>query len=472
METLSAQLVVLGAGPGGYAAAFAAADQGLAVTLIDRESNPGGVCLHRGCIPSKALLHVAHVIEDADAVRACGVNFSSPAIELDRLREWKRGVVAKLTAGVGQLARQRKIEYIQGDALFAGPDSLAVRRADGSEVAVRFEHCILATGSRAAVIPSLATDSARLLNSTDALDLPSIPRSLLVVGGGYIGLELGSAYAALGSNVSVVEMTPGLLPGCDRDLVNILQKRLEARFSRILLNMGVAALREEANGVRVTFRGADGKTDEELFDAVLVSVGRKPNTDNLRLEKTGVQLDDRGFVKVDAGRRSTDPRILAIGDITGNPMLAHKAAHEARVAVETLLGRTTAFAPAAIPAVIFTDPEIAWCGLTETEVAATGRTVKVTRFPWAASGRALTMGRTEGVTKLLIDPADEKLLGVAICGPGAGEMIGEAMLALEMGAKAGDLARCIHPHPTLSETLMEAAEIFFGRATHVYRPKR
>jgi dihydrolipoamide dehydrogenase len=469
---LSTQLVVIGAGPGGYAAAFYAADRGLKVAMVDPEANPGGVCLYRGCIPSKALLHVADVISESKHAAEFGVTFGAPHIDLDRLRAFKNKVVAQLTGGVGQVSKLRKIEYVQGTAGFRDARTLDIARAGGGTDTLQFEHAIIATGSQPATIPGLSLDSPRVMNSTGALDLPDIPGSLLVVGGGYIGLELGSVYAALGSRVTVVEMTDGLLPGADRDLVNILAKRITAISDAVLLNTKVVGMKEAADGVSVTFEG-DIQQKERTFDRVLVSIGRRPNSAIPGLDRTRVQVDRRGFIQVDQSRRTNEPSIYAIGDVVGEPMLAHKASHEGRTAVDAIAGdRNVAFEPLAIPAVVFTDPEVAWCGLTETDAQKQGRKVTVARFPWAASGRAITLGRTDGSTKLVLDPDTGRVLGVGIVGPGAGELISEGVLAVEMGANARDLSMSIHPHPTLSETLMEAAEVFFGQATHVYRPKR
>jgi dihydrolipoamide dehydrogenase len=469
---LSTQLVVIGAGPGGYAAAFYAADRGLKVAMVDPEPNPGGVCLYRGCIPSKALLHVADVISESKHAAEFGVTFGAPHIDLDRLRAFKNKVVAQLTGGVGQVSRLRKIEYVQGTAGFRDARTLDIAPAGGGTDTLQFEHAIIATGSQPATIPGLSLDSPRVMNSTGALDLPDIPGSLLVVGGGYIGLELGSVYAALGSRVTVVEMTDGLLPGADRDLVNILAKRITAISDAVLLNTKVVGMKEAADGVSVTFEG-DIQQKERTFDRVLVSIGRRPNSAIPGLDRTRVQVDRRGFIQVDQSRRTNEPSIYAIGDVVGEPMLAHKASHEGRTAVDAIAGdRNVAFEPLAIPAVVFTDPEVAWCGLTETDAQKQGRKVTVARFPWAASGRAITLGRTDGSTKLVLDPDTGRVLGVGIVGPGAGELISEGVLAVEMGANARDLSMSIHPHPTLSETLMEAAEVFFGQATHVYRPKR
>jgi dihydrolipoamide dehydrogenase len=466
------KIAVIGAGPGGYAAAFLAADLGMKVTLIDQELNPGGVCLYRGCIPSKALLHVAKLIDEAHQAKNWGVDYAEPKIDVARLRSWKEGVVKKLTGGLGQLSKQRKVEYIQGRAAFESSNTLQVSRASGSAESLTFDRIVIATGSRPAVIPSLKLDTPRMMDSTAALDVSDVPKTLLVVGGGYIGLELGTVYAALGTKVSVVEMLPGLLPGADRDLVLPLHKRMERIFDSILLNTTVKSVKEESGGIRVTFDGPEVKEREKVFEKVLVSVGRKPNSEIPGLEKTQVKVGQRGFIQVNQQLQTDDPAIYAIGDVVGEPMLAHKASHEGRTAVEAIAGRKVAFEPNAIPAVVFTDPEIAWCGLTETQAQKDGREIKVARFPWAASGRAMTLDRTEGVTKLIFDPQTERVLGVGITGVGAGDMIAEGVLAIEMAATATDVALSIHPHPTLSETVMESAEVFFGTSTHVYRPKR
>jgi len=466
------RIAVVGGGPGGYAAAFLAADLGMKVTLIDPEVNPGGVCLYRGCIPSKALLHVAKLIEESHQAKNWGVEFADPKIDLARLRSWKESVVKKLTGGLGQLSKQRSVKYVQGRASFENSNTLRVAKGNGGEESLSFDRIIIATGSRPAVVPSLKIDSPRMMDSTGALDLQDIPKSLLVVGGGYIGLELGSVYAALGTRVTVVEMLSGLLPGADRDLVLPLHKRLEKAFEGILLNTTVKSLKEEKNGIRATFEGKDVKEKEKVFDRVLVSVGRKPNSEISGLDKTRVQVNQRGFIQVNNQLQTDDPSIFAIGDVVGEPMLAHKASHEGRTAVEVIAGHKYTFEPNAIPAVVFTDPEVAWAGLTETQAQAEGRQIKVAKFPWGASGRAVTIDRTEGMTKMLIDPETERVLGVGIVGPGAGELIAEGVLAIEMAALAGDLELTIHPHPTLSETVMEAAEVFYGTSTDVYRPKK
>src|SRR5579863_4655924 len=466
------RIAVIGGGPGGYAAAFLAADLGMKVTLIDPEVNPGGVCLYRGCIPSKSLLHVAKLIDESRHAKNWGIDYAAPKIDLPRLRSWKEGVVKKLTGGLGVLSKQRKIEYIQGRAAFENSNTLRVSRASGSEDSLTFDRILIATGSRPAIIPSLKLETPRMMDSTSALDLSEVPGTLLVIGGGYIGLELGTVYAALGCKVSVVEMLPGLLPGADRDLVLPLHKRMEKIFDSILLNTTVSAVKEESSGIRVTFDGPEVKERERLFDKVLVSVGRKPNSEIPGLEKTQVKVGPRGFIYVNKQLQTDDSAIYAIGDAVGEPMLAHKAMHEGRTAAEAIAGHKVAFEPNAIPAVVFTDPEIAWCGLTETQAQRDNREIKVAKFPWGASGRALTIDRTEGMTKLLIDPQTERVLGVGIVGVGAGELIAEGVLAIEMGALAKDIALTIHPHPTLSETLMNSAEVFFGTSTDVYRPKR
>jgi dihydrolipoamide dehydrogenase len=470
--TSSTHLAVIGGGPGGYAAAFLAADLGLDVTLIDLELNPGGVCLYRGCIPSKALLHVAKVISESRQAANWGVSFSEPKIDLAKLRTWKERVVNKLTDGLGQLGRQRKVNYIQGRASFLDAGTLKIENRNGVEQQLGFEYAILATGSRPAAFSALSLNSPRVLDSTSALELNEIPKTLLVIGGGYIGLELGTVYADLGTEVSIIEMKSGLLPGEDRDLVAILAKRIDQDFCSVRLNTKVVELSEQGHGVKVRFEGAEVKSAEEVFENLLIAVGRTPNSSGLGLENTRVEIDPRGFVKVDSQRRTAEPTIFAIGDVAGQPMLAHKATHEGLVAAEVIAGHEAAFEPRAIPAVVFTDPEVAWCGLTETEAQAQGRSVKIARFPWAASGRATTLDRNDGVTKLIIDPESERVLGVGIVGSGAGEVIAEGVLAVEMAAVASDLKLSIHAHPTLSETVMESAEVFFGLSTHLYRPKK
>jgi dihydrolipoamide dehydrogenase len=465
---ISTQVVVIGAGPGGYAAAFLAADLGLKTALVDPEVNPGGVCVYRGCIPSKALLHVANLLREARHAEAWGVRFGEPSIDLGKLRTFKDTVVKRLTSGTGLLAKSRKVQYLQGRAELVDPHTLTVKLVSGGEETLRFEHAIIATGSVPALPASLRVSDPRVMDSTTALDLPDVPKSLLVVGGGYIGLELGSVYAALGSAVSVVEMTDGLLPGADRDLVDVLAKSVAKSMKNVWLKTSVTKMAPEAAGIRVTFDGQP----EQLFDRVLVAVGRRPNASVPGLDRTKVALDQRGFIVHDEQMRTAEPSIFAIGDVAGEPMLAHKASHEGRTAVEVIAGHKVAFEPKAIPAVVFTDPELAWAGLTEAQAQKAGRQVIVAKFPWAASGRALTLDRTDGLTKLILDPSTERILGVGLVGPNAGELIAEGTLAIEMGANATDLKLTIHPHPTLTETLMEAAEVFFGQSTHVYKPKR
>lgn len=472
MSTQNINLVVIGGGPGGYAAAFLAADLGMNVTLVDLDKNPGGVCLYRGCIPSKALLHVAKLINEAEEAKNWGIEFGAPKIDINKLRDFKNRVVEKLTSGLGQISKQRKINFIQGRASFINSSTLKIEKVDGQTVEHSFDKAIIATGSVITTIPALDIKSKRLLNSTSALDLPEIPKSLLVVGGGYIGLELGSVYQALGTKVSVVEMMPGLLPGADRDLVNYLSIRIKKSFAEVMLNSKVLEMREVKDGISVKIQDDKGNVSDKVYDYVLMSIGRKPETKGLGLENTKVTLTDRGWIKVDKQLRTTDPNIFAIGDIAGEPMLAHKASHEGRTAVEVIAGHKVAFEPLAIPAVVFTDPEIAWAGITEEQAKKDGVKYEVAKFPWAASGRAVTLDRNDGVTKLIVDPDTQRILGVGICGPGAGELIAEGVLAIEMGANVTDLKLTIHPHPTLSETIMEAAEVFFGQSSHIYKPKR
>jgi len=472
MADKKTHLAVIGGGPGGYAAAFLAADLGLEVTLIDPAINPGGVCLYRGCIPSKALLHAAKVIDEAREAKTWGLSFSGLKINPARLQEWKNEVVTRLTGGLGQLVKQRKINYLQATATFQDNRTLDVKAVDGEQGSLAFDYAIIASGSDTARIPQFDLDSDRLLDATAALDLKEIPKKLLVIGGGYIGLELGTVYAALGTKVTVVEMTAGLLPGADRDLVRILQKRLANRLASILLQTTVKTLTVQKNGIKVTLEGPEVDQNTRIFDKVLVAVGRRPNSADLGLTNTAIEVDGRGFIKIDAQRRTAEKHIFAVGDVAGEPMLAHKASHEGRVAAEVIAGRQVVYEPAAIPAVVFTDPEIAWVGLTEQEAADRSIAHKVVRFPWAASGRAATLDRDDGLTKLVIDPGSERIIGMGIAGSGAGEMISEGVLAIEMGANVTDVGLTIHPHPTLTETIMEAADLFHGTATHFYQSKR
>lgn len=457
------KIVVLGGGPGGYAAAFLAADKGMNVTLIDTGNKPGGVCLHRGCIPSKALLHIAHLINETKEAKTWGIDFGEPKIDLDGVRNWKNKVIDKMATGLTQLCKQRKVEFVSAKGNFKDSNTI---EANGKLYS--FDHCILSTGSRPA---QPFKNISPLIDSTDALELKSIPKDLLVVGGGYIGLEMGSVYAALGSQVTIVEMTKDILPGVDRDLVRPLHHRIKNQFEAILVNTKVKDFESKGSKVSVTFENESGIEQKE-FDQALVSIGRRPNTENIGLDNTKVKLNDKGFVIASSQQKTEDSSILAIGDVIGGPMLAHKAAHEAKVAVEVLNGEKSDFKNRVIPAVVFTDPEIAWAGLTENEALAQGRNVKVVKFPWGASGRAQTLGRGEGLTKLLIDPESERIIGVGLTGPGAGELIAEGVLAIQTQIKAKELALSIHPHPTLSETMMETAEVFYGTATHIYKKKR
>jgi dihydrolipoamide dehydrogenase len=465
-------VAVIGAGPGGYAAAFKCADLGLRTVLVDQEPQLGGVCLLRGCIPSKALLHAARLITDAEDAQSWGITFDKPRLDVDALRRRKETIIGKLTKGIQTLAGARKVEVIQARAQFKNATTLLLSAQPDSREGreLSFAHAIVATGSRPAIPSSLRIDDPRVMDSTGALALPDIPARLLVVGGGYIGLELGTVYQALGSEVTLVEALPRLLNGADPDLVRPLQLRLQKRFKAIKLGTTVEKLDARKDGIAATCSGPEGQTTE-VYDRVLVAVGRKPNHEQLGLEQTKVAVSPQGFIQVDRHMRTAEPTIFAIGDVVGEPMLAHKASHEALVAARVIAGQQAAF-DATIPAVIFTDPEIAWCGLTEEAAKAAGTTVTVARFPWAASGRATTVGRNDGLTKLVLEAESGRVLGMGVCGAGAGELIAEGVLAIEMGAVAEDVAASIHPHPTLSETVMEAAETFHGQATHIYLPKR
>lgn len=467
-DAFKTQLLVLGAGPGGYPAAFHAADLGMEVTLVDRDPNPGGVCLYRGCIPSKALLHAAQVIHEARTAEKLGIAFGAPTIDFDKLRAWKGSVVEKLTSGLGGLTKQRGIRFLRGAARLTAPDRAVVALADGGEQEIVFEHAILATGSEPMRLPFLPS-SPRVMDSTGALALEDLPKRLLVMGGGYIGLELGQVYAAFGCEVTVVEMKPTLLPGVDPDLVKPLAKVCATQFHKILLNTSVTAVTVQGDSLLVGFRDVGGATFEEAFDRVLVSIGRRPVTQGLGLEAAGVQVTSQGFVQIDEARRTTSARIFAIGDVAGQPMLAHKATHEGRCAVEAIHGGKAVYDPRAIPAVVFTDPEIAWCGLTEDEARRAGHSIRVGLFPWQASGRAATLDRPDGVSKIVADAETGLVLGVGVSGHGAGELIGEGVVAIEMGATAEDLALSVHAHPSLSETIMEAAERVMGQSTHFFQ---
>ena len=474
---MHAPVVVLGGGPGGYAAAFLAADEGLDVTIVEAEPRLGGTCLLRGCIPSKALLHVAKVISEVEELSEdWGVSYDSkPKVDIDKVRAKKDNVISTLTGGLANLAKRRKVKIIQARGSFVDSNTLKLEGdhesiPEGGQLT--FDHCILATGSVPAMPPAFRIDSDRVLDSTGALALQDVPDSLLVVGGGYIGLEMGSVYARLGSKVTVVELMDGLLPGADRDLVKPLAKAMDSLFEgRIYLNTKVGSLAEVNDQIEVTFEGP-GKFGHERYDRVLVSIGRRPVTSGLGLENTKVVVNERGFVVCDAQQRTADPSILAIGDVAGDPMLAHKATHEGRIAAEVIAGKSAAFDKTAIPAVVFTDPEIAWAGLTESEAKEAGRKVDVEVYPWAASGRAQAIGVTNGLTKWLVDPETHRVVGCGIVGSGAGELIAEAVLAIEMGCEVHDITDSVHPHPTLSETLMNAGEVHFGTATEIFKPKK
>ena len=474
---MHSSLVVLGGGPGGYAAAFLAADEGMDVTIVEADSRLGGTCLLRGCIPSKALLHVGRVISEVEELSEdWGVTYSArPRIEIDKVRARKEKVISTLTGGLQNLAKRRNVKVIYAKGVFENSTTMRLEGVDMSvpeEKVLTFDKCILATGSVPFVPPAFDIGNDLVMDSTGALDLPEIPKSLLVIGGGYIGLELGSVYAQLGSKVSIVELMDGLLPGADRDLVKPLQKRIEKLVDgRLYLNTKVGSVSDVGEGIHVTFEGPN-KFGHERFERVLVSIGRRPVSKGFGLENTQVVVNDKGFVECDDQQRTADPHILAIGDVAGEPMLAHKANHEGRVAAEVVLGKNAAFDKVAIPAVVFTDPEIAWTGLTETEAKAQGREVDVEVYPWAASGRAQAIGRTDGLTKWLVDPETHRVLGCGIVGAGAGELIAEATLAIEMGCEVHDITDTIHPHPTLSETLMNAGEVHFGTATEIYKPRK
>ncbi len=465
-ETLQTDLVVLGGGPGGYSAAFLAADLGISTVLIDATPKPGGTCLHRGCIPSKALLHAAHVIHSAHDAADFGIKFATPEIDLAKLRTKKEKIVDMMASHLLEMCKKRGVKHVPGRGAFVDANTIQVD--DGP--AIKFKNAIVATGSIPAKLPTFDIGSKRILDSTSALELENIPKSLLVVGGGYIGLEMGTVYSSLGSKVSVVELTPSLLPGADADLVQPLHARLKTQLHAIYLNTKVVKVEEVNEGIKVTFEG-EAPEKEVVYEKILVSVGRRPNSANLGLEKIGVAME-RGFIKVDAQRRTNVSNIFAIGDIAGEPMLAHKASHEGKLAVQVIAGEPLAWDVRCIPAVVFTDPEIAWAGITENEAKKENREVKVGKFRWGASGRATTLGRSDGVTKVIIDPKSDRVLGVGIAGPGAGELISEAVVAIEMGGTAKDLAMCIHPHPTLTETMWEAAESLHGLSTHLYIPKK
>lgn len=467
---IETDIVVVGAGPGGYAAAFYAADRGRKVILVEQEKRLGGVCLNRGCIPSKALLHATKLIEDAQASAQRGISFGKPTLELDKLRAWKESVLEKLGGGIATLAKARGVEVMRGRGVFEDSRTLRVETETGQKF-VSFDKAIIAVGSKPALPKAFDLGNKRIMTSTEALELEEIPNELLVVGAGYIGMELSTVYASLGSKITLVEAMPGMLAGADPDLVRPVQRYAEKHFKEIRFGAKIIKMATSGKQIKVHVEYG-GKCFEELYDRVLVSVGRTPNCEDMGLKSTKVTRDDKGFVKVNARQETTDPGIYAIGDAAGGLLLAHKAAREARVAVDVICGESNEFKNVVIPAVVFTHPEIAWCGLTETEAQQKGIAVETAKFNWAVSGRALATGKTEGLTKLVIEPGTERILGVGIVGDGAGELISEGVHAVEMGATAHDLAQTVHPHPTLSETLMEAAEVFYGHATHVHTRKR
>lgn len=468
---IQAQVVVLGAGPGGYTAAFRAADLGLKTVLVERYDSLGGVCLNVGCIPSKALLHTAAIINEATELSHMGVTFAAPRIDIDVMRAGKDKVVKKLTTGLKGMAKQRQVEVVTGEGRFDGPNRLAVETSSGT-VMVGFDHCIIACGSRAVKIPGFPHTDPRLMDSTDALELKEVPQRMLVIGGGIIGLEMATVYGTLGAAIDIVELQPGLIPGCDRDLVKPLEKRLKQRVKDILLETKVVSIEPRVEGLAVRFEGKNAPEGERVYDRILVAVGRTPNGKRIQAEAAGVQVDERGFIPVDRHMRTNVPHIFAIGDVVGNPMLAHKATHEGKVAAEVIAGLPALFDPLTIPSVAYTDPEVAWMGLTETEAKEKGIAYEKGVFPWAASGRALGIGRDEGMTKLLLEPETKRILGAGIVGVNAGELIGEAVLALEMGADAEDIGLTIHPHPTLCETICLAAEMAEGTITDLISPRK
>jgi len=466
-SSLRAEVVVLGGGPGGYTAAFRAADLGRQVVLVERYSVLGGVCLNVGCIPSKALLHAAKIIQEAHEASNFGLNFGAPNVDLDKLRDWKNRVVKTLTTGLAGLAKQRKVTVVNGVGRFSSDRSLEVETAEGPKT-IDFEHAIIAAGSQPVQIPGFPHDDPRVMDSTDALELAEIPKRLLVIGGGIIGLEMANVYHALGSKITVVELMDQLIPGCDADLVKPLHQRIKKQYENIFLKTKVTRIEAKPEGLQAYFEGGEGSPESDVFDRILVAVGRRPNGHLIGAENTGVKVDEKGFIPVDNCQRTNVPHIYAIGDIVGNPMLAHKATHEAKVAAEVISGERSAFQALTIPSVAYTDPEVAWMGLTETQAKAQGIAYDKAAFPWAASGRALGIDRKEGVTKILCDKQTKRILGAGIVGPNAGELISEAVLALEMGADMEDIALTIHPHPTLSETFAFAAEMLEGSITDLY----
>ncbi len=465
------QVIVLGAGPGGYAAAFQAANLGLDVTLIDPKPDPGGVCLFHGCIPTKALLHIARIKDEAEQASEWGISYSDVRVDLEKVRSWKESVVKQLTGGLGQLARSRKVKYLQGTAVLKGRNKLLFSAADGKKQEIEFKNLIIATGASPTGLPGVPFDSL-VMNAKTALELNDLPKKLLVVGAGYIGLEMSVIYKALGSDITIAEFTSDILPGVDQDLKNVFKKERKDLIDKTMFNTKVTSVSPKGKKISVEFETKEGKKHSDIFDKALVSIGGEPNTSEIGLKEAGIETDSKGFIKVDLVRQTNIENIYAIGDVTGQPMLAHKASHEGRVAAEHIAGQKTAYEPKAIPAVVFTDPEIAWTGLTETEAKEQGIEVEVAKFPWAASGRAVSLGLKNGLTKLIIDPKTDRVLGAAMVGKDAGSLVSEATLAIEMAAVARDLELTVHPHPTLSETLMEAAEVYYGHATHIHKRKK
>ncbi len=464
-------ILVIGSGPGGYAAAFRAADLGREVTLVDKDPTLGGVCPNRGCIPSKTLLHIAKVLEEAESLKKMGVTFTKPTIDIDLVRDWKNKVVSQLSGGIGQMAKARKVNTIQAEATFLSDNEVQLK-SESSTDTITFDYCIIASGSSSSIIPGIPFDNENVLNSKTALDLEKIPKSLLVIGGGYIGLEMGTVFSALGSSVSLAEFLPNLLPGADPDLVKPLARKLKKEFNEILLSTKITKVEQANSGAMDVTMEKDGEEVIKQYEQVLVSVGRKPNTEKMGVDKTNIKVNAQGFISVDKYQKTSVKNIFAIGDIVGNPMLAHKATHEGKVAAEVICGLPAAFDAKAIPAVIFTDPEIAWVGVTETEAKERGILYEKGEFPWAASGKSLALGRNEGRTKILFDKDTKRTIGVGIVGPNAGDLISEGALAIEMGADAEDISLTVHPHPTLGETFANAAEVFEGTVTDLYIPKK
>ena len=464
-------ILVIGSGPGGYAAAFRAADLGREVTLVDKDPTLGGVCLNRGCIPSKTLLHISKVLEEAESLKKMGVTFTKPIIDIDLVRDWKNKVVSQLSGGIGQMAKARSVNTIQAEATFLSDNEVQLNSESSSET-ITFDYCIIASGSSSSIIPGIPFDNENVLTSKTALDLKKIPESLLVIGGGYIGLEMGTVFSALGSSVSVAEFLPNLLPGADPDLVKPLARKLKKEFSEIHLSTKITKVEQAKSGVMDVTMEKNGEEITKQYEQVLVSVGRKPNTEKMGVDKTNIKVNEQGFISVDKYQQTSVKNIFAIGDIVGNPMLAHKATHEGKVAAEVICGLPAAFDAKAIPAVIFTDPEIAWVGVTETEAKESGIPYEKGEFPWAASGKSLALGRNEGRTKILFDKDTKRTIGVGIVGPNAGDLISEGALAIEMGADAEDISLTVHPHPTLGETFANAAEVFEGTVTDLYIPKK